>query len=700
MTNHPFLCILYIEEIIHITVILEFLLVIFRQSNKSMRKDKQKVKIDYSFIFNLFIGIMIFISISNLFAQTTNTLDNKIKVGPTEAIMLGNTSQDTVYHCQFAQDTFTVTNTGDTDLDNIIFGSTDFNGIVDNTYFIPRECIYFTPSYINELPSGSTISVIVNIHVRCGLFAQDYKGKARVMDDDGYPHETIELWITVLPKYDLDISNNEWNLVSNILYLAEIPGNSDSGLFLLINPNTDMMNVDPDSFGNADITNLTYTMTNLTGPGPEIITTNISITPTPMILASGCADTLLYEVDIPEGQISGLYEGMVYVTSPGEDDTGDFFYVNLIVGAEENIDIVETLTSGSGDHASWVDLTTFTVENTGNAELYNLLFNTSGLEGSNYFIPHDEIYLYIDDFWTPVYETSIDELLVGETADVQPAVDVHRGQHAGTYSGFIRVIDDDGYPTDAIVVSLEVFPSYDIDISNIEEDVVGNIMSLYACLGDTTEEKSFLTINPSNDVMNVDPDCFGNADYSVTYLSTDLIFDLDTISSVNVTITPSTSYLLSGGLEVVDLYVTIPSDTILDDGKYFGYITAHADTEGIVVCSDSFRLELNVSSEGVTEWINAVLDSVLFISQNKPNPLNDKTLVKYNLPEDCRVFIKIYDLLGYEIKTLLRVKQKAGMHKVVWDGRDDLGKKVPAGVYFLKVTAGKYTETNKLLKMK
>ncbi|MCK4256455.1 hypothetical protein KAX35_06180, partial [candidate division WOR-3 bacterium] len=116
-----------------------------------MRKDKQKVKIDYSFISNLFIGIMIFISISNLFAHTTNTFDKKIKVGPIEAITLGNTSQDTVYHCQFAQDTFTVTNTGDTDLDNIIFGSTNFNGIIDNTYFIPRECIYFTPSYINEL---------------------------------------------------------------------------------------------------------------------------------------------------------------------------------------------------------------------------------------------------------------------------------------------------------------------------------------------------------------------------------------------------------------------------------------------------------------------------------------------------------------------------------------------------------------------
>ena len=904
-----------------------------------MRKDKQIIKIDSSFLSNLFVGVMIFVWVSNVFAQTSHTLDEKIKVGPIEAITLGNTSQDTVYHCQFAQDTFTVTNTGDTDLDNIIFGSTDFNGIIDNTYFIPRECIYFTPSYINELPSGSTITVIVNIYVRCGLFAQDYKGKARVMDDDGYPHETIELLVTVLPKYDLDISDNEQDLMGNTLYLNELPGNSDSGLFLLINPNWDGMNVDPDSFGNADLTNLTYTMTNLVGPGPDITTANLSITPTSTTLASGDAVTLLYQVDIPPGQINGLYEGMVYVTSPGEDDTGDFFDVKVIVGSVEGITMTDPA-DFDADHGL-VGTTSFTVTNIGNDWLDHIIFTStnfvngdyiinyynvtfapteistlgpgavSGTININVFVPlgsHEGDYtatitakdddgypiatqtvvltvnpsydldisdneqdlvantLFLNELPgnsdsglfllinpntdgmnvdpdafgnadltnltytmtnlvgpgpdittaalsitpTPVtlvtggsvallyqvdipadqieglYEgmvtvTSPGEDDTGDTFDVilivgpvegitmaDPAdfdadhglvgttsftvtntgndtldhiiftstnfvngtyviqeynvtfapteistlgpgavsgtitinVYVWPGTHEGDYTATITAKDDDGYPIATQTVILTVNPAYDIDISDIEEDVVGNIMSLYACLGDTTEEKSFLTINPSNDVMNVDPDCFGNADYSVTYLSTDLIFVLDTISSVNVTITPSASYLLSGGLEVVDLYVTIPSDTILDDGKYFGYITAHADTEGFVVCSDSFKLELYVSSEGVVEFADTTQESIFFIAPSKPNPFINKTLIKYGLPTSCHVNILIYNLYGQEIYTLINEKQKKGIHTVCWDGRDNFGKKVPAGVYFLKVTAGEYTETKKLLKVR
>ncbi|MCK4255810.1 hypothetical protein KAX35_02890, partial [candidate division WOR-3 bacterium] len=424
-------------------------------------------------------------------------------------------------------------------------------------------------------------------------FAQDYKGKARVMDDDGYPHETIELWITVLPKYDLDISNNEWNLVSNILYLAEIPGNSDSGLFLLINPNTDMINVDPDSFGNADITNLTYTMTNLTGPGPDIITTNISITPTPMILASGYADTLLYEVDIPEGQIPGLYEGMAYVTSPGEDDTGDFFYVNLVVGPVESIVLTGTLDQTVDHGVTAID--TFMVTNNGNVDLDNIVFWVTDLYGgAGHMIVLENI----------TFEpTSINELVATDSVEVKVHVNVPLGTYAITYTGMLRVIDDDGFPSDVIGVSVTVEPSYDLDICDNALSLFFNTMELSGIPG-TSPTGNFLVINPNSEAMNADPDLFGNAD----------LFDVDAVSTVlqhvdnplysiptdSVVIAISQT-LLSGSDEAVPVVVNIPDGQ--EEGAYVGTIIVWDMVVGVF---DDFEILVQVASEEDIDIIETI----------------------------------------------------------------------------------------------
>ncbi len=89
--------------------------------------------------------------------------------------------------------------------------------------------------------------------------------------------------------------------------------------------------------------------------------------------------------------------------------------------------------------------------------------------------------------------------------------------------------------------------------------------------------------------------------------------------------------------------------------------------------------------------------------QNYPNPFNPFTVIHYQLMIDNFVTLKVYDVLGREIKTLVHEQQSAGRYQVRWNGRDDAGQAVSSGVYFYRLRAvsaenGKmHTFTKKML---
>ena len=95
-----------------------------------------------------------------------------------------------------------------------------------------------------------------------------------------------------------------------------------------------------------------------------------------------------------------------------------------------------------------------------------------------------------------------------------------------------------------------------------------------------------------------------------------------------------------------------------------------------------------------------LLPSTFFLKQNYPNPFKLQTTIKYALPEDIKVTLKVYNVLGREITILINELKHSGFHQIVWDGRDNSGKMVPCGVYFLKFNAGEHTATKKLLKVR
>ena len=86
--------------------------------------------------------------------------------------------------------------------------------------------------------------------------------------------------------------------------------------------------------------------------------------------------------------------------------------------------------------------------------------------------------------------------------------------------------------------------------------------------------------------------------------------------------------------------------------------------------------------------------------QNYPNPFNPTTTITYDLPKRSQVTLGIYDLLGKQIKTLVNQSQDAGNRIAVWDGTDDLGRQVSAGVYLYRIQAGEFSQTRKMLLLK
>ncbi len=86
--------------------------------------------------------------------------------------------------------------------------------------------------------------------------------------------------------------------------------------------------------------------------------------------------------------------------------------------------------------------------------------------------------------------------------------------------------------------------------------------------------------------------------------------------------------------------------------------------------------------------------------QNRPNPFNPRTVVKFSLAEDGPARLVIYDVNGRRVRTLVDKGLRAGTHEVVWDGSDDAGRLVASGVYWSQLEAGAYVSNKKMVALK
>ena len=116
------------------------------------------------------------------------------------------------------------------------------------------------------------------------------------------------------------------------------------------------------------------------------------------------------------------------------------------------------------------------------------------------------------------------------------------------------------------------------------------------------------------------------------------------------------------------------------------------------VSGDEFEIIANSGVTSQDRWVfntsiltaiqqRQITPNMFSLSQNYPNPFNPTTTIQYQLPALSRVTIKIYNILGQEIKTLIHDIQNAGPQTIVWNSQNDKGQTVATGIYFYRLEA-------------
>ncbi|KAA3596585.1 MAG: choice-of-anchor D domain-containing protein [Calditrichaeota bacterium] len=211
----------------------------------------------------------------------------------------------------------------------------------------------------------------------------------------------------------------------------------------------------------------------------------------------------------------------------------------------------------------------------------------------------------------------------------------------------------------------------------------------------------------------------GCAPNSITVTPDPLDFggiSVGTADSLELTLTnnDSTCYLAVGGVTIPAPYDTLWSVDLLQFPLVIGpqsaekfwvkfetdvfdtvttTMTIDANLPNLSVDLIGYGLPLSVESEkNIPESYS--------LKQNYPNPFNPQTQIEFALPKQEFVKLKVFNILGQEIKSLVSSKINAGTHKVIWNGKDKNNQTVASGVYFYRLEAGSFTQTKKMLFLK
>ena len=154
------------------------------------------------------------------------------------------------------------------------------------------------------------------------------------------------------------------------------------------------------------------------------------------------------------------------------------------------------------------------------------------------------------------------------------------------------------------------------------------------------------------------------------------------------------------------LFEIPPIDTLLE-----GIDFADLDSDGKSEIIAEYVIPNNISFDALSLfWKRNVVTSVqdeyetipnkIELYPNYPNPFNPETNIRFTLPQETKISLKIFDTLGKEIKTLIEGILPAGEYESHWDGTNDRGEKLPSGVYLITLKSQTFTKTVKALLIK
>jgi len=132
--------------------------------------------------------------------------------------------------------------------------------------------------------------------------------------------------------------------------------------------------------------------------------------------------------------------------------------------------------------------------------------------------------------------------------------------------------------------------------------------------------------------------------------------------------------------------------TELDSGDYYGSLEINSN--------DPFNSKVVIPVHMLVLTTNEITNeftkpTAFSLFQNYPNPFNPSTKIKYSIPQSSNVVIKVFDVLGNEIETLVNEEKSTGTYEVTW-----YAEQLPSGVYFYQLKAGSFMETKKMILLK
>ncbi len=131
----------------------------------------------------------------------------------------------------------------------------------------------------------------------------------------------------------------------------------------------------------------------------------------------------------------------------------------------------------------------------------------------------------------------------------------------------------------------------------------------------------------------------------------------------------------------------------------------YADRTALAGRRYAYRLEA-VSRSGESQFFGPIAGvalatpRVLALHPNIPNPFNPATELTFDLPEQARVQLVVFDLAGRAVRAVATGVYPPGRHTVTWDGRTEAGTAAGSGIYFAQLTVGKWSATRKLILVK
>ena len=150
------------------------------------------------------------------------------------------------------------------------------------------------------------------------------------------------------------------------------------------------------------------------------------------------------------------------------------------------------------------------------------------------------------------------------------------------------------------------------------------------------------------------------------------------------------STIISDSAEISDtLYTPLK---LLSNTKYYWRVRGINNYGASLYSGNGYFISPNFTSVNNS---NSNIPKTYSLSQNYPNPFNPSTIIRYQLPVSNKVVLKIYYLLGREVKMLVDKEQNAGKYSVTFKA-DNL----PSGVYFYRLEAGKFISVKKLILIK